>query len=97
MQDYELTSPRKRLGVQAWFMHRRFVGADLPTCIVAVPALAVRTFEVTWVSRGRVDVRLAEKTGCLYERERELAQHREDAEDEVRVDDATEMLVVDRV
>lgn len=70
--DYEPTSPRKRLGVHAWLMHCRFVGDDLSTCVIAVPALTVRAFEVAWVSRGRIDVRLAEKAGCLDEREGEL-------------------------
>lgn len=38
-----------------------------------VPALTVGTSKVAWVSWLRVDVRLAEKTGGLDEREREMA------------------------
>jgi len=53
-------------------MHCGFVGDDLSMCVIAVPALAVRAFEVAWVSWGRIDVRLAEKAGCLDEREGEL-------------------------
>lgn len=34
-------------------------------------------------------MRLAEKAGCLGEREREVAEHREDAEAEMQVDDTT--------
>jgi len=88
VEDGELTSPRKRLGVQPWLVHRGFVRGDLPSCVIPVPALTVRTSEVAWVPWLRGNVRLAEKTGCLDERERELAKHREDAEDEMWVDDA---------
>jgi hypothetical protein len=62
-------------------MHRGFVRGDLPTCVIAVPALAVRTFEVARVSWGRIEVRLAEEAGRLDEWERELAEHQGDAED----------------
>jgi len=62
-------------------VHRRFVGGDLSTCVITVPALAVRAFEIARVSWGRVYLRLAEKTGRLDERERELAEHRGDAEE----------------
>jgi hypothetical protein len=73
VENGRVTSLRKGVGVQALFMHCGIVGGDLTTCIVTVPALAVRTFEVAWVPRWRIDVRLTEKTGSLDEGERELS------------------------
>ena len=68
-----LTSLGKRFGIQAWLVHCGFIGGDFSTCVITVPALTMRAFEVAWVSRGRVYLRLTEKTGCLDEREREVA------------------------
>jgi hypothetical protein len=85
-----VTSLSKRFGVQALLVHCRFIGSDFTTCIITVPALTMGTSEVARVAWLGVDVRLTEKTGCLDERERELAQHREVAEDERWTNDATE-------
>lgn len=70
MEDEQRTSLSERLDVQGLLVHCRFVGGDFTTCIITVPALTVRTFEVAWVLWWGVDVRLTEKTGCLDERER---------------------------
>lgn len=82
-QECKLASSRKRLGVHPRFMHCRLVGSDLAVCVIAVPALTMGTLEAARVSWGRIDVGLAEKTGRLDERERELAEHQGDAEGEM--------------
>jgi len=68
-----LTSFGKRLDVHAWVMHRGLIGGDLPMCVITIPALTMRAFEVAWVSWWRINVRMAEKAGCLNEREREVS------------------------